>query len=65
MLYLLAFIGLVTVAVLLWKAFGPNPVPSRRVLGPDDDPEFLWNVGKDTQKKQSDGTESGPADHAG
>ncbi|MGI9207510.1 MAG: hypothetical protein ACR2I3_06055 [Rhodococcus sp. (in: high G+C Gram-positive bacteria)] len=42
MLYLLALIGAVTLAVLLWKAYGPNSgKPPTRVVGPDDDPEFL------------------------
>lgn len=44
MIYLLALIGLVTLAVLLWKGFGPQPSPRGRVRGPDDDPEFLWQV---------------------
>jgi hypothetical protein len=46
MLYLLAAVGALTVAVLLWRAFGAQTagVPSRRERGtiaPDDDPEFL------------------------
>ncbi|MDT2008841.1 hypothetical protein FXW78_40375 [Rhodococcus opacus] len=67
MIYLLALIGLVTVAVLLWKAFGPNtkPVLSKRVLGPDDDPDFLWKVDRETRRKKSDEPDTGPADQAG
>lgn len=64
MLYLLAFIGLVTVVVLLWKAFGPNTrsVLSKRVVGPDDDPEFLWRVDRETRRRGSDGSGAGPND---
>ncbi|MCA2205748.1 hypothetical protein [Nocardia rosealba] len=53
MTYLLALIAIVAIAVLCWKAFGPerpspNPGPAARrpILGPDDDPEFLWRLGK-------------------
>ena len=53
MTYLLALIAIVAIAVLCWKAFGPErprprsgPPPRRPVLGPDDDPEFLWRLGK-------------------
>lgn len=47
MIYLLALVGLVTLAVLAWKAFGPAPQNHRHssVRGPDDDPEFLWRLG--------------------
>ncbi|APE38842.1 hypothetical protein BOX37_29490 [Nocardia mangyaensis] len=64
MTYLLALIAIVTVAVLCWKAFGPEnpragsgPPPRRPVLGPDDDPEFLWRLGKQHRD------DSGPNDH--
>ncbi|QBJ95701.1 hypothetical protein ERC79_06760 [Rhodococcus sp. ABRD24] len=66
MIYLLALIGLVTLAVLFWKAFGPTAATAARgpgsgagggrgsVRGPDDDPEFLWRVERDTHRRQSD-----------
>lgn len=42
MQYLLAVIGVATVVVLLWKAFGPQHLTDTRpVRAPDDDPEFL------------------------
>lgn len=44
MLYLLAAIGIVTIAVLLWRAFAPVRVGvggRQRPVAPDDDPEFL------------------------
>ncbi|MFI6868048.1 hypothetical protein [Nocardia sp. NPDC050406] len=54
MTYLLALIAVVAVAVLCWKAFGPQrptgtgPThpPRNRVIGPDDDPEFLWRLSR-------------------
>ncbi|WP_068156124.1 hypothetical protein [Rhodococcus phenolicus] len=59
MLYLLAFIGAVTLAVLLWKAFGPGVRPqSGRALGPDDDPEFLWKVDREVHRRRTDGPAS-------
>lgn len=63
--YLLTFIALVILAVLLWKAFGPTatPVPTRRrIIGPDDDPDFLWTVDRDARRKQAEGPDSPPAD---
>lgn len=65
MLYLLALVGLVTVIVLMWKAFGPNPAnrtPVRGVRGPDDDPEFLWNVGRQTRRPGTEEPDSPTAD---
>ena len=58
MIYLLAMIGALTIAVLLWRAFGPNRVetaPSRRrTLAPDDDPDFLRKLGEQRKKKPDD-----------
>ncbi|MBW4715863.1 hypothetical protein [Saccharothrix obliqua] len=54
MLYVLALIGALTIAVLLWRAFGPDRVditPSRRVVAPDDDPEFLRKLGEQSKKR--------------
>lgn len=51
MIYLLALIGLVTLAVLLWKGFGPDrQAPAGRVKGPDDDPDFLWQVERENHR---------------
>ncbi len=42
MIYLLALIGAVTVAVVLWATVGPTrPRPVPRMIAPDDDPDFL------------------------
>lgn len=65
MIYLLALIGLVTLAVLLWKGFGPGPKTEGRVTGPDDDPEFLWRVDRQNHRRTGetqDGTPGDPQD---
>ncbi|MEU4739452.1 hypothetical protein AB0G02_03165 [Actinosynnema sp. NPDC023658] len=57
MLYLLAVIGALTIAVLLWRAFGTDRVdtaPSRRFVAPDDDPDFLRKLGEQRRKKADD-----------
>lgn len=65
MLFLIAFIGAVIVAVVLWKAMSsartgtPLPPPHRqptgpvrsRVTGPDDDPEFLSKLAEQMRRK--------------
>lgn len=57
MLYVLATIGAVTVALLLWKAFGPERAAGPRApgLAPDDDPDFLRELGR-RQRPDSDGS---------
>jgi hypothetical protein len=66
MLYLLAAIGAVCVAVLLWRAFVANPAsdserrvsrPARRSgpVAPDDDPEFLRRLGERKNPPEPDG----------
>ncbi len=65
MIYLLALIGLVAVAVLFWKAFGPELQARRapeRTIGPDDDPEFLWKINRDAHRSGKDGPEASPKD---
>ncbi|MCZ4079296.1 hypothetical protein O1W68_15205 [Rhodococcus sp. H36-A4] len=63
MIYLLAMIGLVAVIVLFWKAFGPTvQEPVGKVIGPDDDPEFLWKMNRDTRRSGTDGQDSGKQD---
>lgn len=51
MLYLIAIVGLVAMTALFWRAFGPVAVRSGapRVLGPDDDPEFLSRLDSSAQ----------------
>lgn len=64
---LLFFLVIVTI-VLLWKAFGPQTwgngspfgrrgVPKKKSQeltrkGPDDDPDFLWNIEKERFKQR-------------
>lgn len=64
---LVLLILIIVTIVLLWKAFGPqtwgNESPLRRRgvsnkqerlshKGPDDDPDFLWNIEKERFKKR-------------
>ncbi|WP_147455296.1 hypothetical protein [Saccharothrix australiensis] len=54
MLYVFALIGALTIAVLLWRAFGPDRIDTaagRRVIAPDDDPEFLRKLGEQSKKR--------------
>lgn len=57
MVYLFAAIGVVTIAVLLWRVVGEDRVeataPRRTPVAPDDDPEFLRRLGE--QNKRDDG----------
>ena len=49
MLYLLAAIGVVPIAALLWRALTPDRVSvgaRRQVVAPDDDPDFLRHLGE-------------------
>lgn len=54
-------LALVIVAVvLLWKAFGPKTwrnqaiggAQAPQIKGPDDDPDFLWNIEKQRFKER-------------
>jgi hypothetical protein len=57
MIYLLAVVGALTIAVLLWRAFGAErvAVPSRqRRLAPDDDPDFLRQLGEQQRKPRDE-----------
>ncbi|MER5392209.1 hypothetical protein [Saccharopolyspora sp. NPDC002686] len=57
MIYVLAAIGALTIAVLMWKAFGPVSAgpersgPRQAPIAPDDDPEFLRRL--DEQQRKS------------
>ncbi|MFG1782828.1 hypothetical protein ACGFIU_10355 [Rhodococcus oryzae] len=64
MIYLVTLVALVILAVLLWKAFGPDTSapPAGRVLGPDDDPEFLWRMNRRAHPTTGENPESGPVD---
>lgn len=70
MLFLIAFVGAVVVAVVLWKAMnsvradGPAPTeaprrPTRpRVSGPDDDPDFLRQIDEKLRREEPPPTSS-------
>lgn len=54
---LVLLILLIAAAVLIWKAFGPatwkrNAPVQQRPKGPDDDPDFLWEIEKNSFKKR-------------
>lgn len=55
MLYLLAAIGAVTIAILAWRAFGHDligvSVRKSKSVAPDDDPEFLRELEERTRRK--------------
>jgi hypothetical protein len=57
MIYLLAVIGALTIAVLLWRAFGSERVgvPTRQApTAPDDDPDFLRKLAEEQRKRRRD-----------
>lgn len=57
MIYLLAAIGALTIAVLLWRAFAPERVgvsAHRTPIAPDDDPDFLRQLGEQQRRKDDD-----------
>lgn len=59
MLYILAVFAAVAVVVALWRLLGPQRAtggqrPHRRVLAPDDDPDFLRELDKRTRPPDDD-----------
>ncbi|RRO13057.1 hypothetical protein EIL87_25755 [Saccharopolyspora rhizosphaerae] len=56
MIYALAAIGAITIAVLMWKAFGPEVAatarPRRTPVAPDDDPEFLRKLAEQQRNNE-------------
>lgn len=57
MLYLLAAIGALTLAVMLWRAYASERVgvPAKRPqVAPDDDPDFLRKLSEQQRKKKGD-----------
>ncbi|TWF94935.1 hypothetical protein [Saccharopolyspora dendranthemae] len=56
MIYALAAIGALTIAVLMWKAFGPQQAttrPRQAPVAPDDDPEFLRKIAEQQRKNHN------------
>ncbi|MFC4001701.1 hypothetical protein ACFS2C_01220 [Prauserella oleivorans] len=61
MLYLLAAIGALTIAVLLWRVLGAERVgvaTRQAPIAPDDDPEFLRKLGEQSKKPSDDDDKS-------
>ena len=57
MIYVLAVFAAAAVAVALWRLVGPQHEarPSgRRVLAPDDDPDFLRELGERARRRDDD-----------
>lgn len=62
MLFLIAFVGAAVIALVLWKAMSkaagdvaeaPTRAPGRpRTSGPDDDPEFLRQLGERVRRRK-------------
>lgn len=54
--YLLAGVGALAIAVLLWRAFNAErvgvPHERRSPVAPDDDPDFLRKLGEQQRKKK-------------
>lgn len=47
MIYLLLALVIATLAYLGWRAMRARaPKPPTRIIGPDDDPDFLWRIGR-------------------
>lgn len=63
MIYVLAAIGALTVAVLMWRAFGPDRAEDeggstpRKTVAPDDDPDFLRRISEQQRKNRDNGEE--------
>ncbi len=58
MIYIFAVIGAITVAVLLWQAFGsstPGRGSGSTTVAPDDDPEFLRSIEQRNDNRDEDG----------
>jgi hypothetical protein len=62
MLDLLAAVGLVAIAILVWRALAPTRVgvaARKRPMAPDDDPDFLRKLGEQA-KRPEDGEDPNP-----
>ena len=54
MLYLLLVLALGTLVYLGWRAARSQVTrPKSRVIGPDDDPDFLWRLSNGDNKPRS------------
>ena len=47
MIYLVVFLVIATLVYVGWRAArAQSTKPPTRVIGPDDDPDFLWRIGR-------------------
>ncbi len=63
MVFVIAFVVAVGVAYLVWRAVKPEQdvSPTRRgPIGPDDDADFLWDLGK--QRRRTGGHDADQGD---
>jgi hypothetical protein len=63
MLALLAVVGALVVALLLWRTFaaqriGVPSTPRRAPVAPDDDPDFLRQLAEQQRKRPTDDGEA-------
>ncbi|WP_033291095.1 hypothetical protein [Amycolatopsis jejuensis] len=61
MIPLLAAVGAITIAILLWRALGAQRigVPQRRpTVAPDDDPDFLRKLSEEQRKRPTEDGDS-------
>jgi hypothetical protein len=62
---LIILILVIVTVIVLWRAFGPGSgdringgqrsagkTPKKQVKGPDDDPDFMWEIRKERFKQQ-------------
>lgn len=59
MLYVIAIFAAVAVVVALWRLLAPQHATGgrrqhQRVLAPDDDPDFLRELGERTRRRDED-----------
>jgi hypothetical protein len=64
-LYLFAIVGVVALTTVFWRAFGPESTGATgtRVLGPDDDPEFLRRLDSGASGRPHSGTSEGTTEN--
>lgn len=65
MIYALALLGAATLAVLMWKAFGPSTdsfgpgspqgATRSKPIAPDDDPDFLRSIDQQRDQRPDEG----------
>lgn len=62
---LIVLLFIIAVIVLVWKAFGPKTWQNSQppaIKGPDDDPDFLWELDKQRFKQRQELDREDPRD---